>query len=43
MQDLQLSQPSIENTFGALFIGATLAALLVEPFACHAVIPERWS
>lgn len=28
MQDLQLSQPSIENTFGALFIGATLAAFL---------------
>lgn len=28
MQDLQLLQPSIGNTFGALFIGATLAAFL---------------
>ncbi|KAG1736986.1 hypothetical protein EDB19DRAFT_1006268 [Suillus lakei] len=28
MQDLQLPQPSIGNTFGALFIGATVAAFL---------------
>lgn len=28
MQDLPLPQPSIGNTFGALFIGATLAAFL---------------